>query len=163
MMTRIVRFNPWKEMNGTTEMNAISRVVDRWMEDAISGASGGRVARGWNAAAPAIDLKETANGYEVIAELPGWKPDDVEITFENGVLSLKGEVKAEAEQNGDAEQNQAKWHSKEIRKASFARSFSLPAEVEADKAQATFEQGVLTLSLPKAEVVKPKQIKIAVK
>jgi HSP20 family protein len=160
MMTRIVRFNPWKETN---EMNAISRVVDRWMEDAISGASGGRVVRGWNAAAPAIDLKETAEGYEVTAELPGWKPEDVDITFEKGVLTLKGEVKTEAEQNGDAEQPQAKWHNKEIRKASFVRSFSLPAEVEADKAQAAFEHGVLTLSLPKAEVMKPKQIKIAVK
>ena len=157
MMTRIVRYNPWNEMN------TLGRVVDRWMEDAVSGASGGRLVRGWNAATPAIDLKETAEGYEVTAELPGWKPEDVEITFEDGVLSLKGEVKDEVESKDEADQSQAKWHSKEIRKASFVRSFSLPAEVEADKANAEFENGVLSLNLPKAEVVKPKQIKIAVK
>lgn len=152
MMTRIVRYNPWNELN------AVNRVVDRWLEDAISGASGDRVVRGWNAAAPSVDVKETAEGYELKAALPGWKPEDVDITFENGVLTLKGALKDEAETDEGG-----KWHAKEIRKASFVRSFTLPAEVEANNAQAEFEHGVLTLSLPKAEVVKPKQIKIAVK
>jgi HSP20 family protein len=159
MSTRIVRYNP---VVALSELNALGRVMDRWMEDAISGASGGRVARnwnGWNTAAPSVDVKETAEGYELKAELPGWKPEDVDITFENGVLTLKGELKEEAEQNGEG----AKWHSKEIRQASFVRSFTLPTEVQADKANAQFENGVLTLSLPKAEVVKPKQIKIAAK
>lgn len=160
MATRIVRYNPW------AEMNALGRVVDRWMEDAISGASGGRVARngnGWFADAPSIDVKETSDGYELQAELPGWKPDDVDITFENGVLTLKGEVKEQDDQNREQSSESAKWHSKEIRKASFVRSFTLPTEVQADKANAAFENGVLTLTLPKAEVVKPKQIKIAAK
>ena len=152
MTTRMVRINPWNELN------TLGRVMDKWMEEAASGASGGRLARGSNTAVPAVDVSETAEGYAIQVELPGWKPEDVEITFEKGVLTLKGEVKEEAESNSEA-----KWHSKEIRKASFVRSFSLPAEVEADKANAEFENGVLSLSLPKAEVVKPKQIKIAVK
>jgi HSP20 family protein len=83
----------------------------------------------------------------------------VDITFEGGTVTLKGEVSAENNEN----EEQTRWHRREIRRTSFARSISLPTEVEADKANAEFEHGVLTLSLPKADVVKPKQIKITAK
>ncbi len=114
---------------------------------------------GVNSNAPALDVSETKDAYTVKASLPGWKPEDVEITFENGQLTLRGEWKEENEDKGE----DAKWHRKEIRYSSFERSLLLPVEVEADKAKATFENGVLTLTLPKSEVVKPKQIKIAAK
>jgi HSP20 family protein len=114
---------------------------------------------GVNGNAPALDVSETKDAYTVKAQLPGWKPEDVDITFENGQLTLRGEWKEENETQGE----EAKWHRKEIRYSSFERSLMLPVEVEADKAQAEFENGVLTLTLPKAEVVKPKQIKIAPK
>jgi HSP20 family protein len=91
--------------------------------------------------------------------LPGWKPEDVDVTVENGVLTLRGEWKQEEEHKDD----KSRWLRREIRYSSFERSIQLPTEVEADKAKAEFENGVLTLTIPKAEVVKPKQIKIAVK
>ena len=83
----------------------------------------------------------------------------MDITFESGTVTLKGEV---ATENNEGDEK-TRWHRREIRQTSFARSITLPTEVEADKARAEFENGVLTLKLPKAEVVKPKQIKITVK
>jgi HSP20 family protein len=109
--------------------------------------------------APALDVSENNDAYVIKASLPGWKPENVDITYESGTLTLKGEVNDEQEQKDE----NTRWHRREIRRTSFARSISLPTEVEPDKAKAEFENGVLTLTLPKAEVVKPKQIKIAAK
>lgn len=154
MATYLTR-KTWAPAN---EMLALSDVMDRLMRNAfVSPAKW--IENGANFDAPAMDVTETADGYTVKAALPGWKPEDVDITFENGVLTVKGEWKEENEQNDD----KTKWHAKEIRYNSFQRNVTLPAEIEADKAQAEFVNGVLTLSIPKAEVVKPKQIKIAVK
>ena len=135
----MIRYNPWNEF----------AALDRFLTgNARTAASG-----------PAIDIAETPQSYTVKAALPGWKPEDVDVTFENGVVTLKGESKDEK----SASEEVAKYHQREIRKVSFARTVSFPVEVEADKANAEFENGVLTLTLPKAEVVQPKQIKIAVK
>ena len=114
---------------------------------------------GTGVGAPAVDVSENNDAYVVRAALPGWKPENVDITFESGTLTLKGEVNEESQQNDE----NTRWHHREIRRNSFARTIALPAEVEADKARAEFENGVLTLTLPKAEVVKPKQIKITAK
>jgi HSP20 family protein len=122
---------------------------DQWYADASPAAYSG----------PALDVSENNEAYSVKASLPGWKPENVDITYENGTLTLKGEVNEEQEQKDES----TRWHRREIRRSSFARSISLPTEVEPDKAKAEFENGVLTLTLPKAEVVKPKQIKISVK
>lgn len=108
---------------------------------------------------PALDVSENNDAYVIKASLPGWKPENVDITYEGGALTLKGEVNEEQEQKDE----NTRWHRREIRRASFARSIALPTEVEPDKAKAEFENGVLTLTLPKAEVVKPKQIKISAK
>lgn len=108
---------------------------------------------------PALDVTENNDAYTIKAALPGWKPDQVEITFEGGTVSLRGEVNEENEQTDE----NTRWHRREIRRMSFNRSLTLPTEVEADKAKAEFENGILTLTLPKAEVVKPKQIKIVAK
>ena len=156
MNTYLVRRNraPFARVNDSA---TFSQAMDRMVRDAFGD--------GWlttwqrNAdSMPAVDLAETPEAYVVKAALPGWKPEQVEISFENGVLTLKGEINEETEKS-EAE----KVHVREIRKASFLRRFNLPSEVDADKAAAEFENGVLTLSIPKAEVVKPKQIKIAVK
>ena len=127
------------------------RTVDRIVRDAFGTAA--RVA----AFTPAVDLTETADAYHFAIELPGWKPEQVEISIEDGVLTLKGESSEEAAGEGE------KRHLREIARSSFLRRFTLPTEVEADKATAAFELGVLKLSIPKAEVIKPKQIRIAVK
>jgi HSP20 family protein len=131
---------------------AISQTMDRVMRDAFG--AGRRAA----AFVPAVDLTETADAYRIEAALPGWKPEQIDISIEDGILSLKGEV-AET----DAPAAGTKVHVAEIRRTSFLRRFTLPAEVDANQAAASFENGVLTLEIPKAEVVKPKQIRIEVK
>jgi HSP20 family protein len=147
-----------KTWNPTGEAIALSEVMNQLMRDAfVSPVRWGQ--NGANFDAPAMDVVETENGYTLKAALPGWKPEDVDVIFENGQLTLRGEWKNETQQQDE----KTKWHRKEIRASSFQRSFTLPLEVDADKAQAAFENGVLTLNVPKAEVVKPKQIKIAVK
>jgi HSP20 family protein len=106
--------------------------------------------------APSVDIAETDNEVVVTAELPGVKQDDVDITIADDVLTLKGEKKEEKEVK---EKN---YHRIERSYGSFQRSVSLPAGVQADKAKATYKDGVLHITVPKAEEAKPKQIKIDV-
>ncbi|MHC5009460.1 MAG: Hsp20/alpha crystallin family protein [Planctomycetota bacterium] len=103
---------------------------------------------------PAMDVAETEDGLTITAELPGLKKDDVHITLEDGVLSISGEKKFEKEEK---EKN---YHRVERRYGAFHRSFTLPAGVDASKATASFEDGVLTIALPKTEAAKPRQLKI---
>ena len=106
--------------------------------------------------APSVDIAETDNDVVVTAELPGVKQDDVDITITDDVLTLKGEKKEEKEVK---EKN---YHRIERSYGSFQRSVSLPAGVQADKAKATYKDGVLHITIPKSEEARPKQIKIDV-
>jgi HSP20 family protein len=102
-----------------------------------------------------LDVTTDADSLLIEANLPGIKPDDVEITVENGTLTISGKT---------AEERKAEEGSyliQEIRRGTFSRSVTLPNGLEPDKAEATFENGVLRLRIPKAEQVKPRQIKIA--
>jgi HSP20 family protein len=101
-----------------------------------------------------VDLAESENEFVLKASLPGLKPEDVQITTHGDTVTLRGEMKAEAERPGRT------WHLRERRFGSFQRSFTLTAPIDADKARASFEDGVLTLTLPKAETARPRQIKI---
>jgi len=101
-----------------------------------------------------LDVSETENEFVVKASLPGIKPDDVHITVHGDTLTIRGESKVEEEKKGEH------WHLRERRSGVFQRSLSLSAPVDSDKAQAEFEHGVLTLTLPKAESAKPRQIKV---
>jgi len=102
-----------------------------------------------------LDVCETENEFVVKASLPGVKPDDVQITVHGDTLTIRGEGKSEQERKGEH------WHLRERRSGAFQRSVSLTTPVSSDKAQANFEHGVLTLTLPKSEAAKPKQIKIS--
>jgi HSP20 family protein len=103
-----------------------------------------------------IDLSETEDEFIVKMALPGIKPDEVEINVTGNTLTVRGEHKE------DKEAQQARtWHRREIRYGRFERSIALPTEVQADRAEATFENGMLTLRLPKAEAAKPKRIPIS--
>jgi HSP20 family protein len=113
--------------------------------------------------APAIDVTENNDAYVIKAALPGWKPENVDITFEAGTVTLKGEVNEDNAGGQDQNNGNTQWHRREIRRTSFARSVTLPSDVEVEKANAEFENGILTLTLPKSEVMKPKQIKITAK
>ena len=106
---------------------------------------------GWT---PAADIRETKEAYLVEAELPGLTKEDVNVTFENGVLTLSGERKLESETEED------NYRRIERRYGSFTRSFSLPREVDAEGVNATFKEGLLTVTVPKVEQAKPRSIAI---
>jgi HSP20 family protein len=105
-------------------------------------------------AALPLDVSETEDAFVVKASLPGIKPEDVEITVQGDTLTIRGESQAEDEKKGEH------WHLRERRFGSFQRSVSLATPVNSDRAQASYEHGVLTLTLPKSEAAKPRQIKI---
>ena len=101
---------------------------------------------------PSFDISETDDNFIVTAELPGMDAKDVQVTLTNGILTVKGERKHEKEEK---EQN---YHLKEMRVGSFSRSIRLPGDVKTEEVNATYKNGVLKLTLPKAETEKVKKI-----
>jgi HSP20 family protein len=101
-----------------------------------------------------LDLSEDENSYIVHATMPGVKPDDVQINVHGNTLTIRGESRSEEDQE------RHNYLMRERRSVSFHRSVTLPGAVNADQAEAHYENGVLTLTLPKAEAAKPKQIKV---
>jgi HSP20 family protein len=106
--------------------------------------------------APAVDVREDVNNYFVEAELPGMKKEDISLELENNVLSIRGERKFERKEEGE------NYHFMERSYGSFYRSFSLPKNVDGEKIGAEYKEGVLTVTLPKKEEVKPKKVEITV-
>jgi len=104
---------------------------------------------------PAVDIVEGKDEIRLVAELPGLAPDDVKLSLENRTLTIKGEKKAPV-----VEEKDALVHRFERSYGSFERSFTLPEGIDGDRVQATFEYGVLTISLPKAEKAKAREIVI---
>ena len=147
-MSNLTRWEPMREM--MTLREAIDRLFDDAFTRPINLRDGG-----WSA--PAVDMYQTDDEVVVRAALPGFKADEVQINVTGDVLTLRGEVKQEEEKNDKA------WHIREHRWGSFERSIALPTDVKADKAVADFENGILTITLPKAEEVKPKTITVKAK
>ncbi|SEA53695.1 heat shock protein Hsp20 [Desulfuromusa kysingii] len=106
---------------------------------------------------PRADISETDENFNVKVEVPGIKREDVKISLENHVLNISGENKQEKEEKGK------KFHRVERYYGQFNRSFSLPENVDEEKIEAAFNDGLLTLTIPKTEVQKPKAIEIKVK
>ncbi len=106
---------------------------------------------------PAVDVFENKDAVKIVAELPGVQPSDVKIALENNTLSLTGEKQQVAEENAD------RVHRYERTYGTFERTFTLPSTVDADRIEALFEHGVLTISIPKAERAKPRQIEVKAK
>jgi HSP20 family protein len=134
---------------------ATARGFDRLFQDAFSSVlpvrEGELPTRAW---APAVDICENENNLVLKAELPGVDPKDVEVRVEDNTLYLKGERKFEKDTK---EEN---YHRIERSYGSFARSFALPNSIDAEKVAAEYQDGLLTLTLPKREETKPKTIKI---
>ena len=107
---------------------------------------------------PRMDMKETENAFVVSLTMPGVEKDDIDISVGDGVLTIKGETKSETE----TEDEKTKFLVRENRHCSYYRSVRLPSEVVADKAEAEYKNGVLKLTLPKAEEVKPKSIPVKI-
>jgi HSP20 family protein len=107
--------------------------------------------------APRVDIVETDNDFNIKAEIPEVKKEDVKVSVDNGVLTIKGERKQEKEEKNK------KFHRIERSYGSFARSFVLPENVDANKIDASFKDGMLNLSIPKTKEVKPKAIDVKIK
>lgn len=105
---------------------------------------------------PSVDISETESEYQIKAEIPDVRKEDVKVTLEDGVLTIQGERKHEKEEKGK------KYHRIERSYGSFVRTFSLPDVIDEDKVKAEFKDGVLNLHLPKSEKAKPKAIEVKV-
>lgn len=146
-MSNLTRWEPVREMMTLRE------AMDRLFDDAFTrpfSTSGDSVI-------PAIDLYQNADEVVVKAALPGLEAKDVQISVTADTLTLRGEIKHENEQK------EVTYHIREHRYGMFERSVMLPTDVQTDKAKADFDNGILTITLPKAEAVKPKTITIKAK
>lgn len=145
-MTNLTRYNP------LGEALSLRQAMDRLFEDSFVSPLSWRTVAGANW--PAIDIHETPDEVVMTAALPGIKPEDVEITMVGQTLSMRGEFKA------DESIEQGRHLVQERRYGTFHRQIELPVRVQGDRAEASFENGLLTLHIPKAEEVKPRQIQI---
>jgi HSP20 family protein len=103
---------------------------------------------------PACDVFEDKEAVKIVAELPGVKPEDVKLSLENNLLTIRGEKKQEAEERSE------RVHRYERSYGSFERAFVLPSTVDADKISAQYDNGVLTVVVPKAERARPREIPV---
>ena len=145
-VTGLTRYNP------LGEAVSLRQAMDRLFEDSFVNPLSWRTLAGTNW--PAIDVHETPDEVVVTAALPGLKPEDVEITMTGQTLSLRGEFKA------DEKVEQNRYLYQERRFGTFQRQIELPVRVQGERAEAVYENGLLTLHIPKAEEVKPRQIQI---
>jgi len=139
-----------------TELMSLRQAMDRLFEDSFVRPSHVLTSLG-EVAAPALDVYQTPSEVVVKAALPGLKPEDVSIDITGETLTIKEEHKAEQEIKKEDYLYQ------ERRYGAFSRSLVLPGGLKSDKAEATMEDGVLTLTIPKVEEIKPKAIKVKAK
>jgi HSP20 family protein len=147
----ITRWDPWREFGSLQEK------INRMFDDTLRGALPGEreeLERGmW---APAVDIHETNDSYVVKADLPGVNKEDIHLDLKDNTLVLRGEKRFEEKASRDS------YIRVERAYGTFVRSFTLPRNVDAEKIQAKYKDGVLELVLPKREEAKPKQISINV-
>ncbi len=147
-MANLTRFDP------LGEMVSLRHAMDRLFEDSFVNPVSWRTIGGSEGITPALDVHETDNEIVVTAVLPGIRAEDVDITMVGQTLTLRGEFKEDEKVQRD------QYLYRERRYGTFNRTLQLPVRVEGDKAEATFNDGILTLRIPKAEEVKPRQIRI---
>jgi HSP20 family protein len=149
-MAELIRWEPFRELISLRE------AMDRLFEESFIHPRAGWLAP-WGAETLAVDMYETDQDVVIKTSVPGVKPEDIDITITGDTLTIKGETKAEEKVE------RANYIRRERRYGAFSRSLTLPTTIVAEKAKAEFENGVLTLTLPKAEEVKPKTIKVKTK
>lgn len=143
---------------GTAEdpFTAMRREMDRLFDEMTRGFGLPRTAAGEPVLAPRVDIRETENAIVVQAELPGVDEKDVEIEYADGVLTLRGEKKLERTE----EEKEKGYYLMERSYGAFLRRIPMPVEVDENGIEASFEKGVLTVTLPKKPEVQPKRIQI---
>jgi len=145
-MNNVTRWNP------TTAYLANREPFFRLFDSFFNSDAQGEETRAW---VPPVDIQENGDAYLFHAELPGMSKDDIHITLENSVLRLSGERKFEK----DAKKEN--YHRVERTYGTFTRTFTLPTQVDPEQVQAAFENGILTITVPKAEQAKPRRIAIS--
>ena len=143
-MAMMARWDPFRDLQKLQE--EMNRVFDDRLQR-----NGESV--GWT---PHVDIFEDAEGVDLRVELAGVDPKDVDIRFENGVLTLRGDRKLEREENRE------NYHRVEMAYGTFTRSFSLPGTIDPEKIKAESKNGILTVHLPKRPEAKPKSIQVKV-
>lgn len=146
----LVRWDPFRELEEVSDR--LNRMFARPAAPRTSGKETMIVAD-WT---PSVDISETEGEYQIKAEIPDVKKEDVKVTLEDGVLTIQGERKHEKEEKAK------KYHRIERSYGSFVRTFSLPDVIDEEKVKAEFKDGVLNLYLPKSEKAKPKAIDVKV-
>ena len=143
-MANLTRWDPFRELADMRNM------MDRMLERSFT-----LPEVGWQPAWDLpLDVIENDDEYVVKASIPGVNPDDLEITFNDRTLTIKGQAK------GDEEKKDQRYHLRERWSGTFTRSITLPARIKTEAIQASSENGILTLRLPKTEEVKPKRISV---
>jgi HSP20 family protein len=143
-MAYITRWNPYRDM--ALMRRSMDRLFDRYVNEDED----------WSESVTwgvALDVVENENGFIVKASLPGVHPDDIDVTYTDNVLTIKGELRSEEEEEN------TRYHLRERRYGMFSRSINL-RDIDGENISAEYKDGVLTLSLPKREEVKPKRIEI---
>jgi HSP20 family protein len=148
----VVRWDPFRELREWHPLREMGLFMPRF--DRLFGELEDTWGPGRGVWGPAMDVAETDAHYTVTVELPGAKREDVTVEVEDGVLTIRGEKKSEREEKKE----HRRWV--ERRFGTFSRSFTLPANADAERVEATFEAGVLTLRIAKSEAAKPKTIAI---
>ena len=142
------RWQPYREAMSLRD------AMDRLFQDSYVGRPGAQQSAMMGVS---VDVHETEQGYELCAALPGWKPEDINITVHGDTVTISGQHKSDERR----EQEQGRqYHLRERRFGSFARSFSFPGPIDPNNAQARYENGELILSIPKAEQARPRRIHI---
>jgi HSP20 family protein len=134
-------------MTTSSPIFGLRREIDRLFEDTFT-----RDGNNWT---PAVDIKENDTDIRIDLELPGLKPEDVEITAENGLLSIRGEKRSERKEG-----EEGRYHVVERSYGTFMRTFTLPQGVDENQIQAEFKDGVLSIRIPKTALPQPKRIQI---
>ena len=152
----LVRWNPTRDLTtfpfeGLNMQREINRMFDNFFRGGIQDDGS------MSLLTPAVDIAEGDTDYTVRVELPGVNKDDVKITMQDNILTIRGEKKEVKDSK------QSSYHRVERAYGSFQRSFTLPTHVKSDKIEAAYTDGILTVTLPKAEEAKPKQIEIKVR
>jgi HSP20 family protein len=144
-MTSLIRFSP------TTEVRSLQREIDRMFDSFLPKANGDSEQAVWT---PRVDLAESENAYLVHLDVPGMKKEDLEVNFQDGSVTVSGT------RNEQAIGEDANFVRVERRFGRFYRSFDLPKTVDSSKIEAKYEDGVLSIRIPKAEESKPKTVTI---
>jgi HSP20 family protein len=151
-MATMMRWDPFQDLRSAQEeMAQMSPMLAHALGLHAEQGSGRATTTAW---APALDISERKDAYLVTVELPGVDADDLEITLEDGLLTIQGE------RHFAHDSSEQQFHRVERRYGAFRRAITLPAQVQAEQIEASFDNGVLQIVVPKMEEAKPKRIQV---